>query len=68
MPVARIVGSDIAHAVPLTFVAGIGYWWLGSTDWRLLAGMEQGRRGDGPPVVTLRVSLLPNLKLLVGRS
>jgi len=29
---ARIVGSDIAHAVPLTFAAGIGHWYLGSTD------------------------------------
>jgi uncharacterized protein len=32
VPTARIVGSDIAHAVPLTFVAGIGHWFLGSTD------------------------------------
>ncbi|MFA4969891.1 MAG: sulfite exporter TauE/SafE family protein, partial [Sulfuritalea sp.] len=24
----RIVGSDIAHAVPLTLVAGLGHWWL----------------------------------------
>jgi uncharacterized membrane protein YfcA len=32
LPTARIVGSDIAHAVPLTFVAGIGHWFLGSTD------------------------------------
>jgi uncharacterized protein len=32
LPAARIVGSDIAHAVPLTLVAGIGHWWLGSVD------------------------------------
>jgi uncharacterized protein len=32
----RIVGSDIAHAVPLTFAAGMGHWLLGSTDWPLL--------------------------------
>jgi uncharacterized membrane protein YfcA len=32
VPAARIVGSDIAHAVPLTFAAGIGHWLLGSTD------------------------------------
>lgn len=25
LPVVRIVGSDIAHAVPLTFVAGVGH-------------------------------------------
>jgi uncharacterized membrane protein YfcA len=30
LPTARIVGSDIAHAVPLTLAAGIGHWWLGS--------------------------------------
>jgi len=28
LPMARIVGSDIAHAVPLTLVAGIGHWVL----------------------------------------
>jgi uncharacterized membrane protein YfcA len=32
LPTARIVGSDIAHAVPLTLVAGIGHWILGSVD------------------------------------
>ena len=26
LPVARIAGSDIAHAVPLTLIAGIGHW------------------------------------------
>jgi uncharacterized membrane protein YfcA len=36
LPMARIVGSDIAHAVPLTLVAGVGHWILGSTDWQLL--------------------------------
>ena len=24
LPIAQVVGSDIAHAVPLTFCAGIG--------------------------------------------
>jgi uncharacterized membrane protein YfcA len=36
LPTARIVGTDIAHAVPLTLVGGIGYWILGSIDWHLL--------------------------------
>jgi uncharacterized membrane protein YfcA len=35
-PMARIVGSDIAHAVPLTLVAGIGHWALGSVDGALM--------------------------------
>ncbi len=42
LPVARIVGSDIAHAVPLTLIAGIGHWWLGSVDWPLLGSLLVG--------------------------
>lgn len=38
----RIVGSDIAHAVPLTLMAGLGYWWLGAIDWRLLVSLLTG--------------------------
>ena len=38
LPMARIVGSDIAHAVPLTLVAGIGHWALGSVDWAAYGG------------------------------
>ena len=36
MPAARVVGSDIAHAVPLAFLAGAGHWYLGSIDGALL--------------------------------
>ena len=42
MPALRIVGSDIAHAVPLTAVAGIGHWMLGSIDWFLLGSLLIG--------------------------
>lgn len=42
MPALRIVGSDIAHAVPLTAVAGIGHWMLGSVDWLLLGSLLIG--------------------------
>jgi uncharacterized membrane protein YfcA len=42
LPTARIVGSDIAHAVPLTLVAGIGHWALGSIDWHLLGSLLAG--------------------------
>jgi len=38
----EIVGSDVAHAVPLTFVAGMGHWWLGSIDWSLLGALLIG--------------------------
>jgi uncharacterized membrane protein YfcA len=41
-PMAVIVGSDIAHAVPLTLVAGLGHWWLGSVDWPLLTSLLSG--------------------------
>lgn len=37
-----IVGSDIAHAVPLTLVAGVGHWWLGSVNWPLLTSLLSG--------------------------
>ena len=36
LPMARIVGSDIAHAVPLTLIAGIGHWAMGAIDWPLM--------------------------------
>ena len=42
LPMARIVGSDIAHAVPLTLVAGLGHASLGSVDWPLLAKLLAG--------------------------
>ncbi len=42
LPTARIVGSDIAHAVPLTLIAGAGHWYLGSVDWALLGSLLIG--------------------------
>ena len=42
LPTVRIVGSDIAHAVPLTLIAGAGHWWIGSIDWALLASLLIG--------------------------
>lgn len=41
-PVARIVGTDIAHAVPLTLVAGFGHWIIGDVDPVLLANLLSG--------------------------
>ena len=38
----RVVGTDIAHAVPLTLVAGIGYATLGLVDWDLLLALLLG--------------------------
>jgi uncharacterized membrane protein YfcA len=56
MPISRLIGSDIAHAVPLTLLAGAGHWYLGSVDWKLV----------GP----LLIGSLPGIavgSLLVGR-
>jgi len=38
----RLVGTDIAHAVPLTLVAGIGHATLGHVDWSLLSALLVG--------------------------
>ena len=38
----KIVGSDVAHAVPLTLVAGLGHWMLGGVDWTLLGSLLLG--------------------------
>jgi uncharacterized protein len=40
--IGRIVGSDVAHAVPLTLVAGVGHWLQGSVDVKLLASLLIG--------------------------
>ena len=42
VPMARIIGSDIAHAVPLTLVAGIGHWAMGAIDWHLMGVLLLG--------------------------
>ena len=42
LPLSRIVAADIAYAVPLTLVAGMGHASLGSVDWPLLAKLLLG--------------------------
>jgi uncharacterized protein len=42
LPTQRLVGTDIAHAVPLTLVAGIGHAWMGHVDWMLLLSLLLG--------------------------
>ncbi len=41
-PLPVIVGSDIAHAVPLTLLGGLGHLYLGSVDWSLLGSLLVG--------------------------
>jgi uncharacterized protein len=42
LPAARIVGSDLAHAVPLTLVAGLGHWLIGDVDLQILGALLLG--------------------------
>jgi len=42
LSMARIVGSDIAHAVPLTLVAGLGHWWMGAVNGMMLGSLLVG--------------------------
>lgn len=42
MPAAHVAGTDIAYAVPLTAIAAIGHWWLGSINWELLGSLLLG--------------------------
>ena len=38
----KIVGTDLAHAVPITAIAGLGHWHLGSVDFQLLLSLIIG--------------------------
>jgi uncharacterized membrane protein YfcA len=41
-PMVRLVGADIAHAVPLTLIAGLGHLMIGSIDWFILRSLLLG--------------------------
>jgi len=42
IPTVKIVGTDIAHAVPLTLVAGLGHVHMGNVDFVLLGSLLLG--------------------------
>ncbi len=42
LPALQVVGTDIAHAVPLTLIAGIGHLLNGNVDFQLLIGLLVG--------------------------
>jgi uncharacterized membrane protein YfcA len=75
LPMARIVGSDIAHAVPLTLVAGIGHWATGEIDWHLMGVLLVGSLpgiligsyfAQRVPETALRLVLATTLILVAG--
>jgi len=57
LPLATIVGSDIAHAVPLTLLAGLGHWQMGDVDLHLLGQLLIG----SIPGILLGSTLSPRL-------
>lgn len=42
LQMARIIGSDIAHAVPLALIAGTGHWLMGDVNGQLLTNLLIG--------------------------
>lgn len=42
MSTLKVVGTDLAHAIPLTAVAGFGHWTLGHVDFVLLGSLLVG--------------------------
>ncbi len=42
LPTVTLVGSDIAHAVPLTLFAGLGHAYMGTVDYVLLGSLLLG--------------------------
>ena len=76
LPMARIVGSDIAHAVPLTLVAGVGHWAMGAIDWHLMGVLLIGSLpgivigsylATRVPETALRLLLATTLILVAGK-
>jgi uncharacterized protein len=76
LPMSRIVGSDIAHAVPLTLIAGIGHWAMGAIDWQLMGVLLIGSLpgivigsycASRVPETALRLLLATTLILVAGK-
>jgi uncharacterized membrane protein YfcA len=76
LPMARIIGSDIAHAVPLTLIAGVGHWIIGTVDWHIIGSLLAGSLPGiilgsyltvRVPEPALRVLLAATLILVAGK-
>ena len=75
LPMVRIVGSDIVHAVPLTLVAGLGHWATGAIDWPLMGVLLAGSLpgillgsycANRVPETALRLVLATTLIVIAG--
>jgi uncharacterized membrane protein YfcA len=62
LPVVKIAGSDIAHAVPLTLVAGLGHLMSGGIDLSVLESLLLGSL-PGIMISSLFAPRLPDLAL-----
>jgi hypothetical protein len=62
LPVVKIAGSDIAHAVPLTLVAGLGHLMNGGIDMTVLESLLVGSL-PGIVIASLFAPRLPDLAL-----
>jgi uncharacterized membrane protein YfcA len=76
LPMARLVGSDIAHAVPLTLLAGLGHLLTGSVDLSVLGALLLGSlpgivvgsyAAAHVPAGFLRLTLAITLAIVGGR-
>ncbi len=67
LPARKLIGTDIAHAVPLTLIAGIGHALLGHVDWALLGALLLGSV-PGIWIGTRLCSALPERASRVGVS
>lgn len=63
LPIAKVIGSDIAHAVPLTLVAGAGHLVIGDVGGQMLASLLVG----SIPGVVLASVLAPRFSETVLR-
>lgn len=62
LPVVKIAASDIAHAVPLTLVAGLGHMMNGGIDWPMLWSLLIGSL-PGVMISSLYAPKFPDLAL-----
>ena len=76
LSMAKIVGSDIAHSVPLTLMAGGGHWLMGTVDFGMLGWLVLGsipgiilgsHLAARVPDAVLRVALAITLLVVGGR-